>query len=244
MILSRQKNILTILICCYNAGELLKRCLESLTRQNIPSSSYKVLFVNDASTDNSLEVAKAYSKNLKSFLLLDNKKNEGLVKCCNTAIEKIETPYFIRLDADDWLSTDAVEKILRELDSYGSKDFIVFERWDVWENEIKEAKTDDDMYTWIAAGTVFKTEIVKSVGGYDDEYWEEYDLYIKLLEAGYKYKISPHRIYYYRRGHRSMTESYIKIEEGFKQLVRKWGRDVLKKHGDFKKILKYYSFKA
>lgn len=237
---NQQNNILTVLICCCNAGELLKECLDSLAHQNISDLFYKVLFVNDASTDNSLEIAKMYSKNSKNFTILNNTTNEGLVRCCNRAIEKIRTPYFIRLDADDWLSPDAVENVLKELVPSEKKDFFIFRRWDVWENEIKEIEVENDIYAWLAVSAVFSTEAVKSVGGYSDEYWEEYDLYVKLLEAGYKYKISPYRIYYYRRGHASMTQDYEKNKNGFESLLKKWKLETLKKYGNFEKILEYY----
>jgi len=239
--MNQKSNILTVLICCYNAGDFLRNCLDSLMHQS--TSGFDVLFINDASTDDSLEIAKAYSRFLENFTLLNNKKNEGLVKCCKKALALIKTPYFMRLDADDYLSPDAVERTLKELASSEKRDFIVFKRWDVWGNEIKEVETNTDIYTWIAVGTVFSTEAVKSVGGYSDEYWEEYDLYIKLLEAGYKYKISPYRIYYYRRGHGSMSENYKKNKEGFESLLKKWGLNILEKYGNLRRILDYYGTK-
>lgn len=237
----RGNSNLTILICCYNAGESLKKCLISLIGQSISSSFYKVLFVNDASTDNSFEIAKAYSKKIGNFTFLNNKKNKGLVECCNEAIKKIETPYFIRLDADDWLSCDAVEKILKNRGSLKEKDFIVFKRWDVCNKEIKKAKVCHDIYTWIAAGTAFNTEAVRAVGGYSNEYWEEYDLYLKLLEAGNMFKLSPYSIYYYRRGRGSLTADYKKKKKGFESLLKKWKPEVLNKYGNSEKIVEYYN---
>lgn len=238
--ISQQDNILTILICCCNAGEALKKCLDSLAHQSISSLFYEILFVNDASTDNSLEIAKTYSHNLKNFALLNNKKNEGLGGCLNKAIKRIRTPYFIRLDADDWLSTEAVEKILKESDFLNKKNFIVFNRWDIRNKKLIKVNINDDIYTWIGAGSIFNTEIVRSVGGYSDEHWEEYDLYVKLLEAGNKYKISPYRIYCYRRGHKSITQDFEKNKQGFESLLKKWGLETLRKYGDFEKILEYY----
>lgn len=235
-----QDNTLTILVCCYNSGKTLRSCLDSLVGQTISSSNYKILFINDASTDDSFEIANSYSKSFDNFALLNNDKNEGLVNCCNKALDAIETSYFMRIDADDYLSSDAIEKILKELCSSKKKNFIVFKRWDIWDNELKKAEPINDIFTWIAAGTVFKTQTVRSVGAYSDEYWEEYDLYIKLLEAGNKYKISPYRIYYYRRGQKSMTQDYEKNKLGYESLLMKWGLETLRKYGDFKKILKYY----
>ena len=62
-----RKIVLTVLICCYNAGKFLDRCLGSLVKQSIPSSFYKILFINDASTDESLKIAESYKMDLKIY---------------------------------------------------------------------------------------------------------------------------------------------------------------------------------
>ena len=53
--------------------------------------------------------------------------------------------------------------------------------------------------------------------------------------------ISPYRIYYYRRGHESMTQNYAGKKQGFVNLYKKWKPEVLKKYGDIKKMQEYYS---
>ncbi len=237
---NRSNTILTILICCYNAEDFLPQCLSSLSNQNISNSFYKILFINDASTDNSLKTAKKYSSTLTNFNLLNNKRNIGLVPCCNNALKIIDTPYFMRLDADDYLSSDAFEKIYKELKSLNNQDLIIFNRWDVYDSKLEKISVQKDIYTWIATGVVFKTDDVRAVGGYSAEYWEEYDLFIKLLEGGAKYKLSSNRIYYYRRNHGSMTQSSEENKRGFERLITKWGVKVLKKYGNFKNITKYY----
>lgn len=237
-----RKEILTVLICCYNAAEFLKECIGSVKHQ-AASNFYKILFVNDASADDSFKIAKDYSQAFKKFSLINNKKHIGLIRCCNKALRFIDTLYFMRLDADDYLSGDALEKIKKELNSSEKKDFIVFGRYDVCNNELKKIKVNESIYTWISGGVVFRTEAVRLVGGYSKEYWEEYDLFIKLLERGFKYKISPHHFYYYRRGHNNMTLNYEKNSEGYKSLLKKWGLSILGKYGDTRRFRKYYRFK-
>ncbi len=233
------KQILTVLVCCYNAAEFLKNCVDSLERQAV-SNYYKILFINDGSTDDSFKIANDYSHTLKNFSLLNNKKRVGLVRCCNKALGLIDTLYFMRLDADDYLSDDALIKILPELGSCNKEDFIVFSRYDICDDIVQKVKAVNNIYTWISGGAVFNTEAVRSVGGYSKEYWEEYDLYIKLLEKGAKFKISPSYIYYYRRGHNSMTLNYKKNYEGFQSLREKWGLTILGKYGDVSRFRKYY----
>ncbi|OFZ53289.1 MAG: hypothetical protein A3D92_09800, partial [Bacteroidetes bacterium RIFCSPHIGHO2_02_FULL_44_7] len=235
---------LTIVICCYNGEAYLDQCLGSLKAQQTPSDHYKVLFVNDASMDQSLAKAKQYAGHFKYFKVVNNAINKGLVASCNLALEHIDTPYFIRLDADDYFSPDAVEKIYNEVESKSQDDFIIFRRWDVINNQPQTADILDDIYTWIAVSTVFRITALRSIHGYSDEYWEEYDLYLKLLEAGMKHRISPHQIYYYTRGHSSMTQDQEKNKKGFEHLVEKWGWETLNKYGNLQRVLDYYKIGA
>lgn len=231
---------LTILICCYNAEKYLKECLDSVTGQTASLESYKILFVNDASTDNSVNIAKECLKGSPGSGILDNKKNIGLVGSCNKALNIIETPYFMRVDADDYLSLDAVSNALKELHISKTKDFIIFNRYDVLGSEIKKIRVSEDIYTWIAAGTVFKTNAVKKVGGYSREYWEEYDLYLKLLDRGCTYKFADDYIYYYHRRRESITMSREDNIHGFESLFKKWKPDILNKYGNIDRMMKYY----
>ena len=237
------KDILTVVIPCYNAGEFIEDCLDSLLHQNV-KSLYKILFINDGSTDDSLERAKKKTRGLANVTFLEHKATQGLVKCCNKALSLIDTPYFVRLDADDYFSPDAIEKIFEEIRSPIKNDFVIFKRWDILEDEIREVESSDDIYTWVAAGTLFSTGAVKSIGGYSEQYWEEFDLYLKLLERGHNFSSSPYRIYYYRRNSGSMTKNLEENRAGFKKLSEKWGGDTLKKYGDFKKAADYYGVES
>ncbi|NQT46489.1 MAG: glycosyltransferase family 2 protein [Candidatus Omnitrophica bacterium] len=237
------KDILTVVIPCYNAGEFIEDCLGSLLRQKV-KSLYKILFINDASTDDSLERAKRKTGALANVTFLEHETTQGLVKCCNKALSLIDTPYFVRLDADDYFSPDAIEKIFEEINSPIKNDFVIFKRWDILNDGIKEIESDSDIYAWIAAGTLFSTDAVKSVKGYSKQYWEEFDLYLKLLETKHSFGSSPYRIYYYRRNSGSMTKNLEENRAGFKRLLEKWGGDTLKKYGDFKKAADYYGVKS
>ncbi len=198
-----------------------------------------VLFIDDYSSDNTLASLKEYSSRIKNFKLIKNAENKGLVNCCNLVLSMIDSPFFMRLDIDDYLANDAILRIQNEIKDL-KEAFLLFNRFDVFDKEVKEFKVTSDIYTWIAAGTVFKTQSVKSVGGYRDEYWEEYDLYLRLLEGGFSYKISPQSIYYYRRGRNNMTSCQEKNLDGIKSLIERWSLPVLNKYGDFEKVLAYY----
>lgn len=232
--------LLTVLICCYNAGNFLSECLDSLAVQKAPRSLYKILFINDGSTDGSYSVARSYRERLTNCTFINNKQNTGLINCCNRGLGIINTPFVMRLDADDYLSADALEKAIGELQASAQADVIVFKRWDLLGEKILSPRVTSDIYTWIAGGALFHIKAARSVGGYSKEYWEEYDFYLKLLASGARYRISPHRIYFYRRGEASMTSDVEKNKQGLDTLAAKWGMSALRRFGNPDKVRAYY----
>ena len=49
---------LSIIIPIYNVEKYIERCAESVLNQNVPPSQYEVIFVNDGTKDNSVEILK------------------------------------------------------------------------------------------------------------------------------------------------------------------------------------------
>ena len=52
---------LSIVVNMYNTALYMPKCLDSLLNQDIPSSDYEIILVNDGSTDNSLNIIKEYA---------------------------------------------------------------------------------------------------------------------------------------------------------------------------------------
>ena len=50
----------SVIVPVYNSAEFMTKCLDSLAAQTI--GSMEVIMVNDGSTDNSMEIIRAYEK--------------------------------------------------------------------------------------------------------------------------------------------------------------------------------------
>ena len=59
---------IAIIIPNYNKSKYLKECLDSAVNQTYQNK--EIIFVDDCSTDNSLEIAYEYEKNYKFFISL------------------------------------------------------------------------------------------------------------------------------------------------------------------------------
>ena len=66
----------SIIIPCYNCAEYLPECLSSLLAQDY--TQWEAIVVNDASTDNSHDVASRFASQDSRIRLLDKENNEGL----------------------------------------------------------------------------------------------------------------------------------------------------------------------
>ncbi len=51
--------MITIVVPAYNASRTLRRCLQALRRQDIPAETYEIIVVDDGSTDDTTEIARA-----------------------------------------------------------------------------------------------------------------------------------------------------------------------------------------
>jgi len=57
--------VFSIIIPNYNNSRWLRKCLDSVIAQKF--SSYEVIFVDDCSSDNSLDIAKEYIRKFRSL---------------------------------------------------------------------------------------------------------------------------------------------------------------------------------
>ena len=108
----------TIIITIYNKEKYLKKAIISACTQSY--NNYEVIVVNDGSTDNSNKEIEKLKKqyNFKYYI----KDNSGVSDTRNYAIDKVKTPYFLFLDADDYLESDLLETV----DQYNDYDILSF----------------------------------------------------------------------------------------------------------------------
>lgn len=100
------KNMITIIIPCYNVSKFLEDCFESLNYQTY--KNFEVIFVNDGSSDDTLQKIENFcSKKNNCFVI--NQTNQGVSMARNNAIKKANGEFIYFYDADDLLSPNALE---------------------------------------------------------------------------------------------------------------------------------------
>jgi len=106
---------IAVIIASYNYGSFLVEAIESVLRQTrLPD---EVLISDDASTDNTHEIALFYQKKYPNLIKINrNDKNIGIVDHFNKAISLISSDYITILGADNRYRSDFIEKTAAILD--------------------------------------------------------------------------------------------------------------------------------
>lgn len=105
---------LSIIIISYNTAELLDECLESVEKFKPKKYSYEVIVVDNASSDNSVEMVK---KNHKSVHVIENKENFGFSKANNIGIKNSQGKYILFLNSDTVMHEHTLDTVLDFMES-------------------------------------------------------------------------------------------------------------------------------
>ncbi|WP_312066000.1 glycosyltransferase [Leuconostoc lactis] len=100
---------LSVIVPVYNVEGYIEKCYQSINQQKI--KNIEIIFVNDNSTDRSLEILTNLSKNDDRVFIINKTKNDdqGAGSSRNLGIEKSHGKYLYFMDADDYLADDAFE---------------------------------------------------------------------------------------------------------------------------------------
>lgn len=98
--------MITIGIPFYNAEKYLDLSIRSVLNQSY--KDWKLILIDDGSTDSSLEIAKKYVGDKRITILFDG-ENKNLPARLNEIIDLAETKYLARMDADDIMHPDKLK---------------------------------------------------------------------------------------------------------------------------------------
>jgi len=106
---------LSIIILSYNTASLLKDCLQSVYRSDLPSKDFEVLVIDNASSDNSVSLVK---KHFPNATLIQNQTNLGFAKANNIGINKSKSEYILLLNSDTKAQTNSLSNLLKFMDAH------------------------------------------------------------------------------------------------------------------------------
>lgn len=207
--------MISVIIVNHNGQQHLRRCLESLRRQE---SDLEVLLVDNASTDASLDLV---SSQFPEVRVLELSRNLGFAAANNIAAEAAQGDALLLLNADAWLEEAALDRLagrLRSRDRYGLAAPQLFypdgRRQFAWSPQrgvigelMQRLRNQHESRAWAhgplaralgrlagrpwftAACVLVRAEAFREVGGFDERffmYFEDVDLCVRLEAAGWR----------------------------------------------------------
>ena len=124
----------SIIIPNYNNGRWLEKCINSVLNQTY--KNYEIIYVDDMSTDNSMEIAKKMLKDHK-VLKVPYKKYNGGTR--NIGIIEATGDYIMCIDSDDWLKND---KVLEDLNNFIEDEDIIRTGYQLYNGSYENMFTD------------------------------------------------------------------------------------------------------
>ena len=193
----------TIVIPNYNGKHFMEPCLASLREQTC--QDYKVLVVDNASTDGSLEYMKEHYPKIE-VIALD--KNYGFSKAVNVGIQHSTTPYVILLNNDTTVDPHYVEEMIKAIErsprifSVSSKmiqmyhpelidsagDLYTLLGWGVCRGTgrpVSNYTEADEIFTACAGAAIYRRSAFGKIGYFDENHFA----YLEDIDVGYRAKI-------------------------------------------------------
>lgn len=98
----------SIIMPLYNCSYYLKQAINSIHSQSY--DDWELIIVDDCSTDNSLNIAKAFAKKDCRIKVIELKQNLGVANARNVAIEAAQGRFIAFLDSDDIWYSQKIQK--------------------------------------------------------------------------------------------------------------------------------------
>jgi glycosyltransferase involved in cell wall biosynthesis len=207
---------ISVIVPCYNQGEFLNQCLESVHNQEF--KNWECIIINDGSNDNSHEIAIKWT-NIDTRFKLINISNSGPSFARNTGIGMANGKFILPLDADDYLSPNYILSCVDFLErnheykvAYGAvQNFGTCNDF-----QFNQSNFDYKLHlvsNQIHVSGVFYKKDSDFINGYDNSMrdgFEDWEFYIRLLNDQSKVFQLKLAVLYYRRKNISRNENLLR----------------------------------
>jgi len=235
-------------IPCYNCPNFISKTIESLINQTIKPQ--EIILVNDASTDNTLEILKQIKEQYPNIAEIINlEKNKGASHARNHGVENSKGEYVLFMDSDDIAEPTLIEEYVDRLGKLNGKikdEYIlsysaylqIDEKGNQLSDTIRGIQVDPEEilgyelvrnYIISTSGVLVKKDYFIKTGGFNEKirYSEDWDLWLKLAQlGGFAYVDEP--LIKIRRHGTNLSSQVDKMLEGEKLVLEQYSTDFIK----------------
>jgi len=235
----------SIIIVNFNGIKFIESCLESVLNTDYPN--FEVVFVDNASSDGSLELVREKFASKNKVKIVANKYGLGPAKGRNIGINESRGKYIAFLDNDtevdkNWLKAlvnvlkaddtigAAQSKILlsdkKTIDTCGHYLSVTGFPYEIGTNEYDSGQYNSliDIFGARSAAMFIRRDILDNIGYFDPDYFmhgEETDLSWRVWLNNYRVVYVPDSVVYHKKGGSLNTKSrYLIFYEGSKNCTK------------------------
>ena len=106
---------LSIIVPIYGVEQYLQKCVDSLLSQDIPSSEYEIVLLDDGSPDKCPQICDEYAAAHENIRVV-HRENGGLSAARNSGIEVAEGEYVMFVDSDDYIEPNMLSGLLNQIE--------------------------------------------------------------------------------------------------------------------------------
>ena len=190
---------ISVVMSVYNETiEEINKSILSILNQTYKNFEF-IIVVDNPNNINIINVIKDFAFKDERIKYIINKKNIGLASSLNRGIESAKGKYIVRMDADDISVENRLEKQIAyliknpKISLLGSNVKTIDENdkeirnWKVETNIRKIKKIMKYESCFIHPTVIFKKEIFEKLHGYRDfPCAQDYDFFLRILDAGYE----------------------------------------------------------
>jgi len=192
----RGEAAVAVVVSLFNYGAYVERALESVKAQTLTKRD--LIVVDDCSTDDSLRIAEQWIQENKSafthIALLRNRVNSGVELTRNAGFSFTDALYVMVLDADDLLLSKCLERCLAEITRTGAAAvYPLIRKFENTQSTVSDREWHPILFAnfnYIAATAMIRRSAWARAGGYQlgevPGGWEDYDLWCRFVELGFR----------------------------------------------------------
>lgn len=191
------KPLVSVLMAIYNCSDTLEQAVNCIINQTY--DNWELILYDDCSEDDTYKKALALSKQYSRIRVYKNEKNLTLAPTLNNCLAVSNGLYTARMDGDDTCALDRFEKEVSFLNSHPEY-ALVSCQMSLFDNEgvyreikyLEKPQARDFIYSSqiCHAGCMMRKSVLEQLNGYntskDVVRVEDYDLWVRLYEAGFK----------------------------------------------------------
>jgi GT2 family glycosyltransferase len=211
-------NLVSVIILNWNGQNFLEECLISVKKQKI--KNFQIIFVDNASEDNSLNLAK---KICPDAIFIPLKKNYGFAIGNNIGFEIVDTPYTALLNNDTVVDRYWLESLIKGLEKnpnagFAASKMLLYDQPDTIDRAGDaycrsgtallrgrcKSSVEFDKPEWVfgacAGAALYRTSMLKKIGFFDNDFfllYEDVDLSFRAQLQGFQCLYVPHAVVYH-----------------------------------------------